>query len=828
MGQSLTLADKGQSSYVIVIGNDASPSELHGAGELQHFIKMISGAYLPIARENENVSAPIIFVGNSRRLKEMHGDLGIESCGDEEFIIKSIGQDLVLAGGRLRGSMYAVYAFLEDVLGCRWYTSQVSKIPRKDFIVLESLNVRDKPFFEYREPFWFDAFDADWAARNRCNNTYSRLDNRRGGKINYRGIHTFNKLMPGSRYLENHPEYFGIQEGKRQWKPSGTQVCLVNPEARKAMAQNVLDWIARDPEGTIFDVSQNDGRGNCQCERCLAMDLREGSPSGTLLNFINPIADVVKKHYPEKPISTFAYDYTLPPPNKIRPRDNIVIRLCTSIQCRTHPIETCTVNAAFRQNLETWGKIASKIYVWDYLTNFNNYLYPHPDIYAQIANIKSFAKNSVAGIYAQGDYTSLGAPEGYLKAYLEAKLMWNPYRNANEIISDFFEGYYGNSALSMRKYVNLLEDKVKNDNIHSGGAFPWNIAEYLTPEIINKAENALAEAARSAGSSDIAFRVEEAALPLRYVKLTMPRKHEIHNNLFTPVSDYNEPMSERELYDFMEVVEKHNITEFCEDNGKESMYQFILANIRTHRIVSINNDKIRLDFIPGLGGRLFKLIDKPTGRNLLYLASADDPWYPAAGGFAPGDWSNFDYTLSTSGGGQIIKMAALVPARGTQNYHTTRCEHAIELVNNELEFTVSTVMQPLQTTHRFHKYSSSPVFSLGQIEDLVFGYSDDGLKYTVRSLPAPDNKGISIWEKFTPEIKYANWGIFNVKEDVGIINSFTLDDVDMIRIAANNNKQSVQFALRTVSSMHKPEDVIQLKQSIKICHNIDKIIVREE
>ena len=46
--QQLTLASGGKSDYKIVVGQNASPSEKHAAGELQMFLEQISGAKLPI------------------------------------------------------------------------------------------------------------------------------------------------------------------------------------------------------------------------------------------------------------------------------------------------------------------------------------------------------------------------------------------------------------------------------------------------------------------------------------------------------------------------------------------------------------------------------------------------------------------------------------------------------------------------------------------------------------------------------------------------------------------------------------------------------------
>jgi len=72
----------------------------------------------------------------------------------------------LIAGGRLRGTMYGVYTFLES-LGCRWYTFDRALFLKRKPSLLTDLDIRQTPNFEYRDVLYYDAFDADWAARNK-------------------------------------------------------------------------------------------------------------------------------------------------------------------------------------------------------------------------------------------------------------------------------------------------------------------------------------------------------------------------------------------------------------------------------------------------------------------------------------------------------------------------------------------------------------------------------------------------------------------------------------------------------------------------------------
>src|SRR5690242_6975941 len=125
-GANLILAQNGKSDYAIVIAPDASPSERHGAGELQKFVEQISGARLPISTEPH---PKMVLVGDSAPLEALKLSIPFRDLGPEGFALRTSGPHLAIAGGRLRGSMYGVYTFLEK-LGCRWFTADVSRIPR--------------------------------------------------------------------------------------------------------------------------------------------------------------------------------------------------------------------------------------------------------------------------------------------------------------------------------------------------------------------------------------------------------------------------------------------------------------------------------------------------------------------------------------------------------------------------------------------------------------------------------------------------------------------------------------------------------------------------
>ena len=124
------MAENGQSAYRIVVADDASPSTKHGAEELQKFLKEITGVKLPIISDRQPPGPKEIILGDNAHLRTLGLTIDVPRLGNEGYVIRTVGDRLVIAGGQLRGNMYGVYGFLEDHLGCRWFAPGVSRIPK--------------------------------------------------------------------------------------------------------------------------------------------------------------------------------------------------------------------------------------------------------------------------------------------------------------------------------------------------------------------------------------------------------------------------------------------------------------------------------------------------------------------------------------------------------------------------------------------------------------------------------------------------------------------------------------------------------------------------
>jgi len=508
----LIIAQDGLAKAVIVISADATEPEQHAANELADFLRQITGTKFEI-QAHPTAGKSRLLVGPGAAKLAM-SDFSIDGLGSDGIVIRTVGDDLILAGGRPRGTLYAVYTFLEEHIGCRWWSSKVSSIPIKPTLEIGTLNIRYVPPLEYRESFWFDAFNGDWAVRNKSNGNSVRVDDKRGGKHIYEGfVHTFFPLIPPKKYFEDHPEWFSEIKGKRSHER--TQLCLTNEEMRKELIKNLKERLRNNPAATIASVSQNDWRGNCQCSKCATIEKEEGSPAGLMLRFVNAVAGEIEDEFPNVAISTLAYQYTRKPPKITKPKPNVIVRLC-SIECSFSKPLADERNKKFRDDIVGWSKICNRLYIWDYTTNFRHYIMPHPNLLVLGSNVKFFVDHNVKGIFEQGAYTSNGAEMAELRAWVLAKLLWDPTLDGRKLIGEFIEGYYGSASPLIKDYLEITHDAIEESGDQLG-CFSQHTAKFLSFETLSKGWEKL-KAAEATVTDDpgLHFRVQVAQMPIMY------------------------------------------------------------------------------------------------------------------------------------------------------------------------------------------------------------------------------------------------------------------------------------------------------------------------
>jgi hypothetical protein len=592
----LLIAEDGLPRMTIVISAAAPAATRYAAEELQRFLKQMTDSELSLVTDDAPRAPAEILVGESRRLRDMNILIDYKALGKEGYVIRTRWPNILIAGGEPRGTLYGVYGFLEDHLGCRWFTPDVSVIPKARVLAVFPMDEVRIPVLEYREPFVMECFDGDWAARNRMNSFAARLEEHHGGKITYHGfVHTFEGLLPPEKYFEEHPEYYSLVNGKRLKERS--QLCCTNQEVMALVTEEVRRRMAEHPEATVFSVSQNDWYNYCECPACTAMAEAEGSQMAPVLHLVNHVARSVAQEHPDKLIDTLAYQYTRKAPASMRPEPNVIIRLC-SIECDfAHPFEARTTleNSAFCSDIEAWATIADRLWVWNYNTSYSHYLAPFPNLYVRGPNIRYMLANKVRGIFEQDVYNT---PHGFLSTlsgYLGAKLLWNPYYDTDLAINEFLAGVYGEAATAMRLYIDLLHKAVADPETRMGIWIGPDVP-FLSDAIMKRAD-ALMDAAEAAVAQcpERLERVRIARLSVDYTIMERLRAltaaaFEYDHDRFTvaPANEFKQRADR-----FFETAEKHGLTRIRENGGELQEYKNLIYNyLEPHKLEPRPSDAV--------------------------------------------------------------------------------------------------------------------------------------------------------------------------------------------------------------------------------------------
>jgi len=520
------LIENGKALYRVVIAENASQPERFAAGEMIAYVYKMTGVSMNLVTDAVPAVAGEIAVGRTNRAAAR------EDLAHDGFAICHKDGLCTIQGTNDRGTVFGVYALLEEVLGCRFFATGVENVPRRKNLSLPELDLRQIPPLEYRENGFMETFDADWAAKTRQNGNVHDLKAQQGKSIKYFPfVHTFNGLVPPEKYFDTHPEYYSMIDGKRI--KERTQLCLSNPEVLAIAKKQVRRWIVDHPEATIISVSQNDCGNPCDCPECRKILEEEGAQSGALIRFVNAIAADIAEDYPHIAIDTLAYTYTRSAPKLVKPLPNVIVRLCSIECCFSHPLaENCKESyvmldrkdtKTFQQDLADWGKICGRIYIWDYVTNYAHYLMPFPNFQVLEPNMQFFVENGVVGVYEEACYQTLHAEMAAARSYVLAKVMWDPYCDDDKVLREFAVGYYGMAASSILSYIRLLKNKVVDEHIHMGIYDPPTTA-YLSADVLEKANALFDQAEAVADNEEILRRVQATRLELDYVKVaTMPK-----------------------------------------------------------------------------------------------------------------------------------------------------------------------------------------------------------------------------------------------------------------------------------------------------------------
>lgn len=530
---TLVLVEANMPKCIIIVSADASPTELLAGRELQTYIERASGARVPLVTTKSAYAENQVkvFVGRAERIDEFGLQIRLPRMHPEGYCIDVTSEAVLITSPTDLGLLFGVYQFLEKFVGCRWlFPGELGEVvPVCRNIILTFGRLTSNPAFELRTFKGSSNDSAIWGIRNGMNGFYTKEFAESHGDALWTPftVHGFERILPARRYYEDHPEIFPLRNGRRvPYSLSSGQLCTTNSEALEMVVHVVSEHFTVNPSARAYWVSPNDDYGWCQCPRCVAFDRQYGYTrkrvhgrrivTDRLMRFMSDVATRLSEQLRGRDFKllTLAYVNYVYPPHKFKPTDSVVVLVCHyTPACYAHPIayRDCEANEQFRKLLLAWVKCARRsVGVYAYTDKSMWLGLPRPVVRQMGADIKYLHHLGIKHYFAQSNarWWQLNLP----LYYVTAKLLWNPKRNIDELLDDFYKHAFGRAATAMREYYATFENALAQSGAHFNASPKTEAPAFLTPTVMNRARIKLNEALRAARDESEAVRKRIAAV----------------------------------------------------------------------------------------------------------------------------------------------------------------------------------------------------------------------------------------------------------------------------------------------------------------------------
>ena len=542
-GRPILLSEGGAARYTVVVPDNAEkPGFSFPVADMTNLLAKATGAVFPVVPYSAATKGRRLFVGVVPK--------GEAPMADGEYAVRVRGDDLYLFGGGAHGTRYAIYEFLENSVGFRFYDGRGGmKIPDgSDRLAVTPREVRRKYDFDVHSLNSWRHFVRPTSTvamyRNGQDRNMKVFLEKAGVTVppdDYRAFWpsdaTLQHYLPrkasdskikwisqlGDNLEKDHPEYFTLeQDGRRIFNH---QYCLSNPEVRKLLTERVLGTIRRNPGYTHFDISAGDTPGRyCWCEGCMALERKYGTEAGPIVDFMLEFCPKAAAEFPGVQIMTLVYrkKQTQHPPKGIeRMPDNFTPHFApiddNFAKDWNHP-----TNKGTYEDLCAWGRLCRHMLLWYYPNPYGGAVTPPLGNVGRL--VRDTALSKAAGVTGQTHEHDVGVAEMIGFTELQTFIGYHVFRDVScdwrALADEFIDFEYGAAAGMMRKYWLELERLTDTEDLD----FVWNapIAAYrhLTPERLVR-WNADFDAMESLVASDATrlFNVKRVRINLDYAIL---------------------------------------------------------------------------------------------------------------------------------------------------------------------------------------------------------------------------------------------------------------------------------------------------------------------
>lgn len=457
----VTLLENGEVKATVVYSEGASESLIAAADFMAATLERMSGSNgVRTAVKGGSESGFSIYVGMAAN----SAAIDLSDVKDDGYRLEIKPEGIYIVGKTDDAARNGVYDFLETHLECMYVSPENTYVPLCPTVKLALEEKTVNPTITWRKVYQYESVQNGWYERLKMNGTIVKEGENSIELYNEWGTwcHSSFEFVPPEKYFDEHPEYYAKFLGKRRYqfnvlgRTFPTHLCYTNEEVYQIAEAELVKRIEANPEVKFWDFSIMDTYfATCRCKECKKFNKEAGSEMGTLLAFLNRLADAIRDDYPDVYLSTLAYQRVKNPPKNMKCAPNLCINVCAFPGTQSYPYSTeggIKASREFAERVVEWGKICDNILVWDYVVNFTHLKLPFPNFEFQKENLEFYLENNIRFVFHQGSREPMDE-NAEMRTYLLSRQLWDKDVDLLALAKKYVAVVYGDAAGLVEEYM---------------------------------------------------------------------------------------------------------------------------------------------------------------------------------------------------------------------------------------------------------------------------------------------------------------------------------------------------------------------------------------
>lgn len=457
----VTLLENGEVKATVVYSDGASESLIAAADFMAATLERMSGSSgVRTAVKEGGESGFSIYVGRAAN----SAAIDLSDVKDDGYRLEIKPEGIYIVGKTDDATRNGIYDFLETHLECMYVSPENTYVPLCPTVKLALEEKTVNPTITWRKVYQYESVQNGWYERLKMNGTIVKEGENSIELYNEWGTwcHSSFEFVPPEKYFDEHPEYYAKFLGKRRYqfnvlgRTFPTHLCYTNEEVYQIAEAELVKRIEANPEVKFWDFSIMDTYfATCRCKECKKFNKEAGSEMGTLLAFLNRLADAIRDDYPDVYLSTLAYQRVKNPPKNMKCAPNLCINVCAFPGTQSYPYSTeggIKASREFAERVVEWGKICDNILVWDYVVNFTHLKLPFPNFEFQKENLEFYLENNIRFVFHQGSREPMDE-NAEMRTYLLSRQLWDKDVDLLALAKKYVAVVYGDAAGLVEEYM---------------------------------------------------------------------------------------------------------------------------------------------------------------------------------------------------------------------------------------------------------------------------------------------------------------------------------------------------------------------------------------